>query len=350
MISHVDFLLRNDRLREADRWLARLDNVLPKWFANLQKRAPDRLAAMRTRVGLDATRLKALLLLAQSRTAEIKPLIDQLADELLNEAGNDPEETAGIYQSIGDIHLAVQQHPEAEHWYQLLADLIPREYEGLVTAKARQGRIDEAIQIAENAESDDSARPAVVIAKVLASSHPSREDLRLADPLLSRAVAEHPDNTELLKWVAHLRCLEKRSDDAIRLYESVLKRTPEDPAVLNNLAALLAEQPPRRKEALAYVDKAIEIAGPKPWLLDTKGTILLLEGEAVEAIELLKEATSLGSDPRRLLHLAVAYQQTGELTKAEDSLQKAHDCNLAGQIVTETDRRLLTELEEKLGQ
>ena len=77
---------------------------------------------------------------------------------------------------------------------------------------------------------------------------------------------------------------------------------------------------------------------------------MLLEGKAEQAVGLLEEACSLGSDPRRLLHLAVAYERTGELAKAADSLGNAHENNLIDEIVTETDRRLLTELEEKLGQ
>ncbi|HUT92892.1 MAG TPA: tetratricopeptide repeat protein [Thermoguttaceae bacterium] len=350
LISYVDFLLRHDRLYDADRWLTRLDGVLPKWLAKLEKRAPDRWAKVRRRAGLDATRLKARWLQAQGRTSEIKPLVDRLADALLKEAGETPEEKADVYRGLGDLCSAVDGHREAEHWYRLLADLIPERYEPLATATARQGRIDEAIGICVRAaESDDSPRPAIVLVRALASAQPSQEDLRLAEPFLAEAVEEHPNDVELLTSVAYVRCLQKRIDEAVRLYESILERRPQNLSVLNNLATVLAEQPARRKDALGYVDRAIAVAGPKAALLDTKGTILLLDGQAREAVELLEEASSLASDPRYLFHLALAYRRTGETDKARAALGKAHEGNLTGKTLTETDRRLLAELEAKLG-
>ena len=350
LIAYVDFLLRNDRRYDANRWLTRLDHRLPKWLARLEKMAPDRVEAVRFQVRLDAMRLRARWLRADGRDSEIKPLVDQFADDLLKKAGSDPEEKASVYLGIGNLYSAVEQHEEAERWYQLLADLIPEAYEPLAMAKARQGRIGPAIQICiQAAESDDSARPAIVMARVLESTHPSPEDLRLADPLLSTAVENHPDNVELLALVAYVRFLQQRIDDAVHLYKSALKWKPDDVVILNNLATLLCEQPARRKEALRYIDKAIGIAGPKPGLLDAKGTILLFDGKAEEAVTLLEEATSLGTDPRFLFHLAVAYQRTRERDKARDTLHEAKQGHLTDQHLTQTDKRLLAELEETLG-
>jgi len=145
-----------------------------------------------------------------------------------------------------------------------------------------------------------------------------------------------------------VRCLDGRVDEAAGIYESILQRRPQDISVLNNLATVLAEQPARRDDALRYVDRAIAAAGPKAALLDTKGTILLLDGKAREAVGLLEEASAVVSDPRYLFHLALAYQRTGDPDKARVVLDRAHDGNLTRKTLTETDRRLLAELEAEL--
>ncbi len=350
LVAYVDFLLRHERLYDAGRWLTRLDGVLPKWLAKLEKTAPDRFAEARVRLALDAARLRARLLRAEDRAAEIEPLVDGLAEDLLADAGESPERKADLYRGLGDLCSAVEEHGQAQQWYGLLADLDPNAYEPLATAAARRGRIDEAIQAcARAAESDDSARPAVVLVRALAAAQPTEADFRRAEPLLAEAVEKHPDDVELLTSLAYVRCLEGRNDEAVRLYESVLQQKPQDVSVLNNLATILAERPARRDDALAYVDRAIAIAGPRAALLDTRGTILLLEGNARRAVEVLEEASSMASDPRYLFHLALAYQRAGESDQARAALAKAREGNLAGKTLTATDRKLLAELEAKLG-
>ena len=349
VMSYVDFLLRHGRHREAERALGKLDAILPDWLARLQKQAPARAQTVAGGIRLGAARLRAGWLAAVERASEIQPLIDALADELSKQAGDDAEKRADVYLKVGDVYSAVEQHAQAERWYALLADVDSNRYAPLVAAKARQGQIGEAIQICVRAAaSDRSARPAIVMATMLASSSATAEDYAAAEPLLSRALAEHSHDTELLRIVAYVRFLQKRADDAVGLYESVLARNPRDLLVLNNLATLLVEQPSRRKEALSHVDQAIAIAGPKAGFLDVKGTILALDGKASEAVALLEEASSLGRDPRYDFHLALAYQRAGEPDKARAALGKAQEGNLRSKDLTELDKSLLAELEEQL--
>ena len=50
--------------------------------------------------------------------------------------------------------------------------------------------------------------------------------------------------------------------------------------VLNNLATLLAEQPEpesRNEGRWKYIDQAIDLLGPQPGFLDTKGDGLVLQ-------------------------------------------------------------------------
>ena len=158
----------------------------------------------------------------------------------------------------------------------------------------------------------------------------------------------HKDDAALLNSVATVRVAQKRTEEACALLRQIVESWPKDILALNNLATLLAEQRGKENEALEYIDQAIRIVGPQPGLLDTKGTALLLLGKPKEAAELLGlAAASRDADPRYFLHLAVAYERLGETGKAREAFARARHGDLAGYVLTETDRRLLTELEAK---
>lgn len=333
---YVDLLLRHDLPDEAANWLKRLEEM-----------APD---------ALGTVSLRTRWLHGKGRTAEIGPLVEQLADKLLKALEKveeeKPQREAQVCLAVGNIYSAVEQHQAAERWYRRLAKLLPERYESLAMSLARQGRHSEAIELCvEAAKSDSSPRPAVVLASVLMIGKPTDEVFEQAKPLLDKAAEAHKDNAGLLASLANVRIIQQQTDDAVQLYRQVLKLRPKDVLALNNLATLLSEQSNTRKEALQYVDQAIQIAGPQAPLLDTKGTILVYGGQADQAIQWLEEAASaLKPDPRYHLHLAVAYLQLGEDKKARNAFRNAILGDLTDEILTPTDERYLSELKQKLGQ
>ena len=227
-----------------------------------------------------------------------------------------------------------------------------KRYEPLANSLAQQGRMREAIELCRvAAQSDHTARPALVLAMVLMVGKPAAEDFQLAEATLAKAVADHKDDVDLLSAVAGVRVIQQRPDEAIRLYRQVLALKPAHVPALNNLATLLAEQPDTRPEALQYIDRAIENVGRQPGLLDTKGMIWVFEGKAKEAVPLLREAAATPrSDPRYHFHLAVAYDRSGDAKNAQAALETAHQGNLMRQVLTPSDLQMLADLEKKFGQ
>ena len=119
-------------------------------------------------------------------------------------------------------------------------------------------------------------------------------------------------------------------------------------SALNNLATLLSERPKSRQEALRYIDQAIEITGPQPGLLDTKGMLLVLEGKPGDAVPLLEQAAaSTLSDPRYHFHLAVAYDRAGRSDQARAAYRTALKNHLTRQILTPSDNEMLADLKKK---
>jgi pentatricopeptide repeat protein len=146
-----------------------------------------------------------------------------------------------------------------------------------------------------------------------------------------------------------VRIVQDRYDDAVRLYRQALDLDPKNPDALNNLATLLSEASDTRAEALQLVDRAIELAGPTPPLLDTKGTALIYDGKPQEAIPVLERATAgFGRDPRFPFHLAAAYCRAGQTAKAKEVFRQVGQRDLKKQILTKKDQELLAELEQKL--
>ena len=103
----------------------------------------------------------------------------------------------------------------------------------------------------EAAKTDTSALPAIAAATALLAGKPSAEDFALAEPLLSKAAADHKDDARLLTALASVRVVQQRLDEATGLFRQRGAK-PDDVFALNNLATLLAESPENRKDAATH--------------------------------------------------------------------------------------------------
>jgi tetratricopeptide (TPR) repeat protein len=251
---------------------------------------------------------------------------------------------------VGDLYLTTQQPPQAEKWYQTAVDHDPAQFPAQVRALALNNRLAEAIRLCrENQQRDATSQPAIMLAFVLIEIKSHGEYDAIADAFLRSALERHSKDAKLLYAIATLRAVQSRYDEAIGLYRAVLELEPRNIPALNNLAMLLAESPDRRTEALTLIDRAIDIAGQQPGLLDTKGAILVYQGQAQQALILLEAAArEAGQDARHRFHLAAAYRGVGNLTLARQQLQAAIDQNLEKEVLTPTDLRIFTDLKAAL--
>jgi len=109
-------------------------------------------------------------------------------------------------------------------------------------------------------------------------------------------------------YAAHLA---GRFDDASREYELALKALPQDPVILNNLAALLAEQMKQPEKALPLAEKAVSLANGRPEIeavcLDTLGWARLRANYVFQARSDLEHSLRLKDSISVRLHLAEVY-------------------------------------------
>lgn len=322
LIPLLEFRLRRKRLEGVERWLDALEMHEP--------------ASLRS-LGYRARWLKA-----RGNDSDVLATVDGHFETKLNENLPD-DQRAQLLKQAGDLYTALGMNAAAESWYRKLNVLDSGQFAPLAVAVARQGKVDEGIDLClQAADGGDTAEAAMTLLMLLTDARASDEQWMRGQPLIEKAEREHPQNVGLNLAIAHAALVRENVNPAAVHYKRVLEVEANHLVALNNLAALLGERAETRAEALAYVERAIEAAGgANATLFDTKGTILLNDGKTKEAAELLERSVSdVNADPKNWLHLAAAQLRLGELEKARDSFR-----HFRGAI---QDQRSLSSLEKKM--
>ena len=116
-------------------------------------------------------------------------------------------------------------------------------------------RVDQSLAVLEKAWKLNKDFPAAAANLFTGAAVAGRFDVM---ERLRKEISYEKINSSLLKRIAQAYQLEKRSNEAIEIYEVIVKRDKDDPQARAVLAALLAEVG-RVKEARFYVGEAIRI-------------------------------------------------------------------------------------------
>jgi tetratricopeptide (TPR) repeat protein len=320
------------------------DKRCAHWFDKLEQEDRDRVRSLAIRARASA---------AAGQSVQARDLVEEQAEDILSRAKDDSER-AKIYRGLGDIYLGLAD-PEhkaedlrrAEEWFRRTMAIQPERFDLVASIVARQGRFAEVVQICGSAaKTDDTAKPAMVLASTLVEANAKAADLEAAEPLIAGALERFPQDYKLLYAAGLVRIVQNRNDEAKKLFERVLEINSKHIGSLNNLALLIAESGNRRDLEAAHklIDRALTLSSD-PNLFDTKGAICVYGDEAKEALKWLRQATTNPSrDPRFDFHLAAAYLKNKNETEAQHALQRALDANLNSQVLTEMDRELLKDL------
>jgi tetratricopeptide (TPR) repeat protein len=309
----------------------------------------DKLDRSGTAGAIRALSLEARFASARDPSTDLEVLIEPRANELAA-AATRPADQIALYGGIGDLYTSLKQPAAAEPWYRRLVAIAPEQYPLLVASLNNQQRLADAIAVCgEAAKTDLTVRPAMVLIGALTEGQPKEQDFKQANPIIAAVVERFPDDVGLLYAVSLLDLLQGKYDDAVSRYRRILAANSQHAPALNNQAMLLAERPADRDEAIRLIDRAIEIMGKDPGLLDTKGAILVYSSRPAQAVPLLESAIQGdNADPRHHFHLAVAYRDLGKLDQAKAQLKIALDRQLDRQLLMPTDQRLLAEMRSAL--
>jgi Tfp pilus assembly protein PilF len=166
--------------------------------------------------------------------------------------------------------------------------------------------------------------------------------------LLKEALARQPQARLLGNFLAGLYEQEGRWEEAVAAYRAVLKDNGRDVMALNNLAYLLALRGGDTAEALALVERAVELAGPVGALLDTRGVVHLKRGQTEQAVKDLQQALMQASSPGRYLHLALAHHRGRDRAAAARAWRQVTASGLGQEAVHPLEREDFVRLTREL--
>jgi putative PEP-CTERM system TPR-repeat lipoprotein len=151
-------------------------------------------------------------------------------------------------------------------------------------------------------------------------------DAKSADQRLSKWLSQHPSDMAVRSYAAENMVAFGRSDEAIRLYEELLKANPNDLIALNNLANLYSNRKDMR--AVPMAERALTLAPENAGVLDTLGWILVEQGQLPRGLNLLQQAAAKTPDAASIrYHYAVALARSGKRTEAKKELSSLINTN-----------------------
>jgi cellulose synthase operon protein C len=245
-------------------------------------------------------------------------------------------------KTLAELAEALDRFDIAEPLYRRYTALLkPRDGAiNLALFLGRNGHIKEALDLCEplwaNPDPVEGVARACVQVVISSNDAPDQVQVDRVAGWLEQAIKQRRDSIVLLAALGNCRERQKRYDDAMTLYESVIKQSPRNATankmvadMYNNLAWLLALTGAQGKDALGEINQAINLEGPGPEYLDTRGIIYLGLKRTQDAINDLEIAVKADpSSPSKLFHLTRAYLQANNKERARQCWKEALDKKL----------------------
>lgn len=300
------------------------EGAAQQWLVPLKSLQPQ---AQRT------AELETRLLVGQGRDEEALQLLRQ---QIPNENPDAPEALDRIIraaQVIADLSLRQERLGRTASAELLAAEaekLLRRTIEhrpdqALVLARflGQCWRTDEALALCDTAwQSLPAERVASTCVDVLRSGRATQEQFQRVRARLESAATAAPSSAELHFQLANVAHLQGDYTSAERLYRRTLELSPGSVITLNELALLLALNGGQTEEALRLIDRAVDAAGPLPFLLDTRATVYLSAGQHAAAIKDLRDAIADAPSAAKHFHLAQALLARDDAAAAKAELRR----------------------------
>ncbi len=277
--------------------------------------------------------------------------VASIAEKFVESAGS--LESLGmqnLWEITGQTLVQLGHSEKSISWFEKVYEQDPKKYGLLVVALASQKEFDRAIEICVKAYQAESTPVAATLIAEVAMMRPDVALRENASVILKEALAKYTDSAELLEAMGTLQLMQRRIPEAVGFYEMAVKIDPKRRRTLNNLAMALSELPMREKDAIRWIEKAIEIHGRDPDLLDTLGQVYFRNGRLQEALTPLAEACSRRDDVSFRIHLAQVHMARADLISAEAQWTKIKESKFEEAALPPDDRSVLKELNAKFGE
>ena len=158
--------------------------------------------------------------------------------------------------------------------------------------------------------------------------------------LLTRALVEHPDQTDLLYDLAMVAEKLDKIDVVETRLGRLLEIKPESPHALNALGYTLVDRTQRVDEGYALIERAHKLSPDDPFILDSMGWALYRLGKLDDAETYLRRAMTERPDAEIAAHLGEVLWAKGERGRANELWQSQLKAAPDNPVLLETMRRL----------
>jgi tetratricopeptide (TPR) repeat protein len=245
---------------------------------------------------------------------------------------------AQLAQRRGDAQAANQWLSTVQSPGQMMAVAVQR-----AALLADQGHIEDGLALirAVPERGPDDALLKLRAEAHLLSDHQRPDD---AYKLLDGALADNPDDNDLVYDAAMAAGKAGRLDDEERLLRRLIKIDPKSSAAYNALGYDLADRGLRLQEAKELIEKAVSLSPNDAFIQDSLGWVQYRMGNLQEARRILEDAFKQQPDPEIAAHLGEVLWTQGEQDAAREIWRKG----LALDPKNETLQKTLTRLKVTL--
>jgi predicted Zn-dependent protease len=347
---YVRYLVELNEIAEAELWQHQLQKLFPQKFTTLELAtdiacAREQYEDILRSIDSYLSNLRGSEAERQDRSRRAASLLEVRAERLKRTAGEKPDRAAAA-QEWAPRFLA-----RAETLYRALTENAPQTSLALATFLGRNGRHAESLELLE--KEAPTARPeeiAAVVLTLLTSSVATKEDRLRAEQVLDQALNQHHRPLVLLLAYADLQNWREKYDDAERLYREVLDKDNQNAAALNNLALLLALRGRGNPESMRLIEKALQLVGEHPSLLDSRATINLTLGQPQKAEVDLARVLEKRPTAAAYFRQAQVELRLGKREPAREALGKALTLGLKAEDLHPLERPGFRQLEAELRQ
>lgn len=270
-------------------------------------------------------------------------LNDKAAAEIhlrkLAEIGHAEADKAHFY--LGQIAADSKRGDEALQWFGKVGrgeQYLPARLQA-ANVLVKQGKLEEARQhLAASEVANPRERAQLLIGEVQIL----REAGRLTDAyaVMEAGLAGQPEQPELLYEAAMVAEKLGRYAEVERLLRRLIELKPDHAHAHNALGYSFADRNVNLAEALALVERALQLAPNDPLILDSKGWALFRMGDKQAALDVLGTAFGMRPDPEIAAHLGEVLWSLGRQDEARQTWEKARAEHPDNEVLTETIKRL----------
>jgi tetratricopeptide (TPR) repeat protein len=348
LVFYVRFLLTQKQFREAELYHDILQKRFPQEINTLALATDIAFAREKYESILPAVEL--YLSQFQGREADnfermrlVASLLVANAERLRRTSVQKPEAASAAGE------WASRYVARAEALFRRNAEPLPKNALAQAAFYGSVGRHAEALDLLEQNLSDAKTEEVMAVTgTLLRPSAASNENLGRAVEIIESTMLRNNRPQGLVLAMADLENWRGKFSVAEHLYREVLQKDPKNASALNNLALVLALCGRGSQEPLTLIQKAIEIAGPVPALLDSRATIYLALGDTHHAAEDLAKAQMRNPTPGSYFRRAQVELRLGNRKAAIESFAKAGELGLKTEELHPLERPIYRQLQAEL--